>query len=164
MVEPVHQALRRAGVDVRLGARVTAVGPDTVDLADGSTLPAQVVVAAIGVRPDTELAHEAGLRIGDRGGIAVDEHFRTSDPRVYAVGDAVEKVDSLDHHPTLVPLANSANLQGRRVADVIAGRGGRDRPVRGTAIVGVMGLQVAATGWNEKRLRAAGRAQYAASP
>lgn len=161
MVEPVHQALRRAGVDVRLGARVTAVGPDTVDLADGSTLPAQVVVAAIGVRPDTELAHEAGLRIGDRGGIAVDEHFRTSDPRVYAVGDAVEKVDSLDHHPTLVPLANSANLQGRRVADVIAGRGGRDRPVRGTAIVGVMGLQVAATGWNEKRLRAAGRAHRA---
>ena len=113
------------------------------------------------MRPDTELAHEAGLRIGDRGGIAVDEHFRTSDPRVYAVGDAVEKVDSLDHHPTLVPLANSANLQGRRVADVIAGRGGRDRPVRGTAIVGVMGLQVAATGWNEKRLRAAGRAHRA---
>jgi rhodanese-related sulfurtransferase len=95
--------------------------------------------------------------VGERGGIRVDDRLRTSDPAVYAVGDAVEKVDALDGTATLVPLANTANLQGRRVADAIAGLAVRDRPVLGTAIVGVFGLQVATTGWSEKRLRAAGR-------
>jgi len=161
MVAPVHRALRAAGVDLHLGRSVTAIGVEDVTLDDGTVLPAALVVAAIGVRPDTTLAQAAGLRVGDRGGIAVDEHFRTSAPDVYAVGDAVEKVDGLSHEQALVPLANTANLQGRQVADVIAGDGGTDRPVLGTAIVGVMGLQVAATGWNEKRLRAAGRAHRA---
>ncbi len=157
MVAPVHTALRSAGVDLRLGRSVTAIGEHDVTLDDGSRLPAEVVVAAIGVRPDTRLAEEAGLALGPCGGILVDEHLRTCDPHVYAVGDAVEKVDGLSGDATLVPLANTANLQGRRVADIIAGQDRQDRPVRGTAIVGVMGLQVAATGWNEKRLRAAGR-------
>lgn len=157
MVAPVHAALREAGVDLRLGVSVTEISSDAVTLSDGSRLPAQVVVAAIGVRPDTELAQSAGLAIGPRGGIAVDEELRTSDPRIFAVGDAVEKIDGLTLESTLVPLANTANLQGRRVADIIAGMPGADRPVAGTAIVGVMGLQVASTGWSEKRLRAAGR-------
>ncbi len=157
MVAPVHAALRSAGVDLRLGRSVTSIGEHDVTLDDGSTLPAEVVIAAIGVRPDTRLAEAAGLALGPRGGILVDDRLRTSDPFVYAVGDAVEKVDGLTGEATLVPLANTANLQGRRVADVIAGQDRRDRPVLGTAIVGVMGLQVAATGWNEKRLRAAGR-------
>lgn len=161
MVAPVHSAIRRAGVDLRLSHAVTAIGEREVTLDDGSTLPADVVVAAIGVRPDTTLAQAAGLTIGERGGIRVDEHLRTSDPHIYAVGDAVEKVDGLTHEATLVPLANTANLQGRRVADIIAGLPGTDRPVLGTAIVQVMDLQVAATGWNEKRLRAAGRAYRA---
>ena len=157
MVAPVHDALRRAGVDLHLGRSVTVIGDHDVTLSDGTVLPAAVVVASIGVRPDTSLAEGAGLRIGPRGGIWVDEQLRTSDPHIYAVGDAVEKVDGLSHEASLVPLANTANLQGRRVADVIAGLPGSDRHVLGTAIVGVMGLQVAATGWNEKRLRAAGR-------
>lgn len=157
MVAPVHATLRDAGVDLRLGTSVTAIGPDEVTLSDGSTLPAEIVVAAIGVRPDTTLAEQSGLAVGPRGGIAVDEELRTSDPRIFAVGDAVEKVDGLSLESTLVPLANTANLQGRRVADVIAGMPRGDRPVIGTAIVGVMGLQVAATGWNEKRLRATER-------
>ena len=161
MVAPVHRAIRAAGVDLRLGTSVTAIGSRHVELADGSTLPADLVIAAIGVRPDTALAAAAGLRIGERGGIAVDKQLRTSAPNVYAVGDAVEKVDGLSGESTLVPLANTANLQGRRVADVISGLAVSDRPVLGTAIVGVMGLQVAATGWNEKRLRAAGRAYRA---
>lgn len=156
MVAPVHRVLREAGVELRLGTSVTAIEPGHVVLADGSRLPADLVLAAIGVRPDTTLATAAGLRIGQRGGIAVDKFLRTSAPNVYAVGDAVEKVDGLSGDATLVPLANTANLQGRRVADTIAGLEGSDRPVLGTAIVGVMGLQVAATGWNEKRLRAAG--------
>jgi rhodanese-related sulfurtransferase len=120
-------------------------------------VPADLVVAAIGVRPETSLAVAAGLQVGPRGGIAIDHHFRTNDDRIYAVGDAVEKRDALDGSDALVPLANTANRQGRMVADVITGRRAADRPVLGTAIVGVFGLQVAVTGWNEKRLRAAGR-------
>ncbi len=157
MVAPVHDRIRRSGVALRLGAAVTAIGARDVTLANGEHLPADIVIAAIGVRPETGLAKASGLTIGPRGGIATDEHFRTSDPNIYAVGDAVEKRDGLDGSETLVPLANTANRQGRFVADVIAGRPGKDRGIQGTAIVGVFGLQVAVTGWNEKRLRAAGR-------
>ena len=157
MVVPVHAVMRDAGIDLRLGSGVTAIGENDVTLADGSVLPADVVVAAIGVRPDTELAKAAGLRIGPRGGLLVDDRQLTNDPSIYAVGEAVEKVDALSDESVLVPLANTANLQGRRVGDDIAGRGRAARPVRGTAIVGLLGLQVAATGWNEKRLRDAGR-------
>ncbi len=157
MVMPVHDRIREHGVDLRLGAGVAAIGATDVTLTTGETVPADLVVAAIGVRPDTTLAQEAGLAIGARGGILVDAHLRTSDPVILAVGDAVEKTDAVDGSSTLVPLANTANLQGRRAADVIAGLAVRDRPVLGTAIVGVFGLQVASTGWSEKRLRAAGR-------
>ncbi|HYO43901.1 MAG TPA: FAD-dependent oxidoreductase [Candidatus Limnocylindrales bacterium] len=157
MVEPVHRRIRRAKAPLHLGAAVTAIGGDDVTLSTGERLPADVVIAAIGVRPETGLAAAAGLAIGPRGGIAIDEQFRTSDPHIYAVGDAVEKRDGLDGSEALIPLANTANRQGRFVADVIAGRPGTDRGVNGTAIVGVFGLQVATTGWNEKRLRAAGR-------
>jgi len=157
MVEPVHRRIRRAKVALHLGAAVTAIGPDDVTLSTGERLPADLVVAAIGVRPETGLAADAGLALGPRGGIAIDEQFRTSDPHIYAVGDAVEKRDGLDGSEALIPLANTANRQGRFVADVIARRPGTDRGVNGTAIVGVFGLQVAVTGWNEKRLRAAGR-------
>lgn len=157
MVAPVHDRMRESGVQLRLDSAVTSIGTDDVTLSTGERVPADVVVAAIGVRPETGLAAAAGLALGPRGGIAVDHHFRTSDRRIHAVGDAVEKRDGLDGSETLVPLANTANRQGRVVADIIAGRGGADRPVIGTAIVGVFGLQVATTGWNEKRLRAAGR-------
>lgn len=157
MVAPVHERLRERGVDLRLGAAVTAIGETDVTLADGSVLPADLVVAAIGVRPDTRLAELAGLTVGPRGGIAVDERRTTSDPHIHAVGDAVEKVDGPTLESTLVPLANTANRQGRVLADLLAGRDGADRPVLGTAILGVFGLQVASTGWNEKRLVAAGR-------
>ena len=161
MAAIVHDALRTAGIDLRLGGEVTEIGAKGVTLASGEEVPADVVVAAIGVRPDTDLAEAAGLEVGQRGGIVVDEHHRTSDPQIYAVGDAVVKRDALDGTQTLVPLANTANLQGRRVADHIAGQAGRSRPVLGTAIVGAVGLQVATTGWNEKRLRAADRAYRA---
>ncbi len=157
MVEPVHEHIRRIGVRLHLHASVTAIGPADVTLSTGERLPADVVVAAIGVRPETTLAADSGLRIGPRGGIAIDDQFRTSDPHIYAVGDAVEKRDGLDGSPALVPLANTANRQGRFVADVITGHPGADQAVLGTAIVAVFGMQVATTGWNEKRLRAAGR-------
>lgn len=157
MVAPVHEALTGAGVDLHLSATVEGIGADHVVLASGETIPADLVVAAIGVRPESGLAAAAGLELGTRGGILVDEQFRTSDPAIYAAGDAVEMKDAVDGGAAMVPLANTANLQGRRIADAIAGRPVRDRPVLGTAIVGVFGLQVASVGWNEKRLVAAGR-------
>ena len=154
MVSPVHAAIRAAGVDLHLGAAVTAIGETDVTLADGRKLPADLVVAAIGVRPESSLARDAGLTLTERGAIIVDEHLRTSDPRILAAGDAVAKRDAISGEQVFVPLAQTANLQGRRIADVIAGRTPVDRPVLGTAIVGAFGLQAATVGWNEKRLRA----------
>ncbi len=106
--------------------------------------------------PETTLAKAAGLTIGPRGGIAVDETMRTSDPFVYAVGDAVEKPDHLGS-TSPIPLANTANRQGRLVADAIAGRQVRLGARLGTAIVRVFDLTVGVVGANERRLRAAGR-------
>lgn len=157
MVAPVQSTIREAGIDLHLGASATAIGEKSVTLESGVELPADLVVAAIGVRPDSRLASDAGLDVGERGGIVVDQHHLTSDPSIYAVGDAVEKVDAVDGSAAMIPLANTANLQGRRVADHIAGLAGTGRPTLGTAIVGFLGLQVAATGWNEKKLKAAGR-------
>ena len=157
MAALVHSELAAHKVDVVVGTSLTKVLPDSVELSNGATLPADVVVFAIGVRPDTALARQAGLELGPLGGLAVDERLRTSDPRIYAIGDAVEKEGVNDQGRVLVPLANIANRQGRMVADDIAGRGRPFRPVLGTAIIKVFGLTAAVTGWNEKRLRAAGR-------
>jgi rhodanese-related sulfurtransferase len=137
------------------------VRPDTVLLSDGREIDADMVIMSIGVRPDTKLAVAAGLELGPRGGIKVDDQMHTSDPNIYAVGDAVDKSDATTGEPTLVPLANSANRQGRLVADAISGRTIRFGGVLGTAIVKVFDLTVAVTGANEKRLAGSGRS-YAA--
>ena len=158
MATPVHDRIREHGVDLRLGAGVAAIGPDDVTLTTGETVPADLVVAAIGVRPDTTLAAAGRPR-----GRCARRHPRRRAPAHLATRRSSPSA-TRSRRPTpstapstLVPLANTANLQGRRVADVIAGLAVRDRPVLGTAIVGVFGLQVASTGWSEKRLRAAGR-------
>ncbi|GGI46792.1 NADPH-dependent 2,4-dienoyl-CoA reductase, sulfur reductase [Agromyces flavus] len=157
MASPVADRLREAGVDVRLATQVTALGADTARLSDGTTVAAEFVLGSIGVRPDTSLATAAGLELGPRGGIRVDDMLRTSDPHIWAIGDAVEKVDAITGEPRLVALAGLANRHGRLAADAIAGRPVRVREALGTAVVGVMGLTVAATGWNEKLLRSRGR-------
>ena len=128
-----------------------------VTLADGRILPADLVVGAIGVRPDVRLAELAGLDLGPSGGILVNEANQTNDPDVYAVGDAVEKPDAISHATSLIALANVANRQGRRVADHIAGRPSHSVASLGTAIVKVFDVVAATVGWNERRLRAAGR-------
>lgn len=153
----VTAELAAHGVRVATGVAVTEVTPDAVVLADGRSLPAALVVGSIGVRPDTRLAAMAGLDIGADGGIAVDGTGRTSNPDIYAVGDAVAKVDSVGGGASLVALANVANRQGRRVADHIAGLDRPGAPSIGTAIVKVFSRTAAMTGWNETRLRAAGR-------
>ncbi|NGO75022.1 FAD-dependent oxidoreductase [Streptomyces sp. YC504] len=156
MAAPVADRLRTHGVRVELGAQAAKVPAGSVELTDGRSLPADLVLLSIGVRPETSLARDAGLDLGPRGGIAVDETQRTSDPDIYAVGDAAEKRDALTGESVLVPLANLANRHGRLVADAIAGREVRARAATSTAVVQVFDLTAAATGWNEKRLRAAG--------
>ena len=154
----VAQEMVLQGVGLYLGSSVVNIGPESVDLDNGANIPAELVILAIGVRPEIGLAKAAGLTIGSRNGIWVDDFNRASNHDIYAVGDAAEKTDALDGSATLVPLANLANRHGRVVADHIAGR--KVRPVKtiGTAIVKVFDLMIATTGWNEKRLKAAGRA------
>ena len=157
MATLVAKEMRKHGIALHLGVSAKEVTPTTVVLSDETALEAELVIMAIGVRPDISLAKAAGLTIGTRGGIEVDDFNRTSNPDIYAVGDAAEKTDAIDGSATLVPLANLANRHGRVVADHIAGRVTRPNKTIGTAIVKVFDLMIAATGWNEKRLKAAGR-------
>lgn len=158
MASLVAQEMIKNHVELYLGASAQQITESTVVLSNGVVLPAEMVILAIGVRPDIKLAKEAGLTIGTRGGIDVDDFNRTSNPDIYAVGDVAEKTDAIDGSSTLVPLANLANRHGRVVADHIAGRTTRPVKTIGTAIVKVFDLMIAATGWNEKRLSASGRA------
>jgi NADPH-dependent 2,4-dienoyl-CoA reductase/sulfur reductase-like enzyme/rhodanese-related sulfurtransferase len=157
MATLVAKEMRLQKVDLRLGVSVTAINPRTVTLSDGTDLPAELVILAIGVRPDISLAKNAGLETGTRNGIKVDEFNRTSNKDIYAIGDVAEKTDALDGEATLVPLANIANRHGRVVADHINGRAVRPVKTIGTAIVKVFDLMIATTGWNEKRLKVSGR-------
>ena len=158
MATLVAKEMVKNNVELHLGASAQAITESTVVLSNGVVLPAEMIILAIGVRPDIKLAKEAGLTIGTRGGIDVDDFNRTSNPDIYAVGDVAEKTDAIDGSSTLVPLANLANRHGRVVADHIAGRTTRPVKTIGTAIVKVFDLMIAATGWNEKRLSASGRA------
>jgi NADPH-dependent 2,4-dienoyl-CoA reductase/sulfur reductase-like enzyme/rhodanese-related sulfurtransferase len=153
----VGDELTAHGVHVETGASVASVGDRNVTLADGRVLQADLVVGAIGVRPDVGLAQLAGLNLGPSGGIVVNQANQTTDPDIYAVGDAVEKPDAISHATSLIALANVANRQGRRVADHIAGRSSHSVASLGTAIVKVFDVVAATVGWNERRLRAAGR-------
>ena len=157
MASLVAQEMERNGVKLHLGSSASSISSDSVLLADGTEIPAAMVILAIGVRPDTKLAKDAGLTIGSRGGIHVDDYNRTSNLDIYAVGDVAEKIDAIDGSSTLVPLANLANRHGRVVADHISGRTTRPVKTIGTAIVKVFDLMIAATGWNEKRLSTSSR-------
>ncbi|MDH4230459.1 MAG: FAD-dependent oxidoreductase [Nitrospirota bacterium] len=122
----------------------------------GKVYPADIVILALGVRPETSLAKSAGLEIGERGGIRVDEQMRTSNPDIFAVGDAVEVRDFVTGQWSLIALAGPANRQGRIAADVIAGRDSRFRGTQGTSIIGLFGAAAAWTGASEKTLNMTG--------
>jgi NADPH-dependent 2,4-dienoyl-CoA reductase/sulfur reductase-like enzyme/rhodanese-related sulfurtransferase len=157
MAAPLVGLLRSHGVDVRLNTTVSGSVNDRLVLSDGSTVHADLVIDAAGVSPDLHLADRAGLRVGSSGGIWVDQHLRTSDPSIYAVGDGVEKTDAIDGTGTLVTMAGLANRHGRAVADVIAGQPTDDvTPALGTGIVQVFDTTIAMVGWNEGRLVAEG--------
>jgi NADPH-dependent 2,4-dienoyl-CoA reductase/sulfur reductase-like enzyme/rhodanese-related sulfurtransferase len=157
----IHTELTRNRVNLRLNEAVAGFEQESdgkliVKLSSGATEQADLVILAVGVRPETQLAKEAGLEIGDLGGIRVDDRMRTSDERIWAVGDAVEVRDFVTGRWTLVPLAGPANRQGRLAADAILGRDVKFRGVQGTAVVGVFGLTVASTGPSEKTLKRLG--------
>ncbi len=157
----IHDELVRHGVRLRLNDALTGFekggsGSLTVKLSSGASEEADLAILAVGVRPDAGLAEEAGLEVGDLGGIRVDDRMRTSDERIWAVGDAVEVPDFVTGRPALVPLAGPANRQGRVAADVIMGRDSRFRGVQGSAVVKVFSLTVASTGPSEKTLKRLG--------
>ncbi|WP_412498630.1 FAD-dependent oxidoreductase [Vibrio furnissii] len=174
-----HAEIRAKGIDLRLGVALQAVefkpttsmpsidsGENTehqhmngeldLTLSNGETLTTDILIMAIGVRPETKLAAEAGLHIGALGGIETNEYLQTSDPSIYAVGDAIEEQDFVTGQSTLVPLAGPANRQGRMAADNMLGRSETYQGTQGTAICKIFDLAVASTGKNEKQLKRAG--------
>lgn len=161
----VEAHLKHHGVRLVLGDGVAGFTPAAggaieVQTKSGSIYLADLVILALGVRPDTALAKAAGLKIGERGGIRVDDQMRTSDPDIFAVGDAIEVKDVVTSEWCLVALAGPANRQGRIAADVITGRNSRFRGTQGTAIVGLFGAAVAWTGVSEKALKRHGDKDY----
>jgi NADPH-dependent 2,4-dienoyl-CoA reductase/sulfur reductase-like enzyme/rhodanese-related sulfurtransferase len=156
MTTPIAQELAAKGVTLLLSQSAAAFesSPEglTVRLKSGQELTAQLVVLGVGVRPENKLAVDAGLEVGLRGGIRVNEQLQTNDPDIYAVGDAIEVRDFTTGEPTQVPLAGPANRQGRLAADHIFGRKIRYRGTQGTAIVRVFDRTAAMTGASEKSL------------
>ncbi|EKO3372687.1 FAD-dependent oxidoreductase [Vibrio fluvialis] len=174
-----HAEIRAKGIDLRLGVALQAVefkpatsmpsidsgeniehqhmnGELDLTLSNGETLTTDILIMAIGVRPETKLAAEAGLQIGELGGIYTNAHMQTSDPNIYAVGDAIEEKDFVTGQSTLVPLAGPANRQGRMAADNMLGRSETYQGTQGTAICKIFDLAVASTGKSEKQLKRAG--------
>lgn len=161
MIAPVHAHLQSQGVNLCLndGVQGFATRSDhslIVQTDSGEQHPAEMVILAIGVRPENTLAKAAGLELGDRGGIRVNAAMQTSDPQIWAVGDAVEVQDFVTQEWTLIPLAGPANRQGRIAAETILGRDSQFRGVQGTSVCGIFDLTVASTGANEKTLQRVG--------
>ncbi|MDW2023896.1 FAD-dependent oxidoreductase [Vibrio sp. 665] len=171
-----HAEIREKGIDLKLGVALESVkfvpnehvasfdsgesekhqhleGELELTLNNGERLTTDILIMAIGVRPETKLAKEAGLEIGALGGIYTNEYMQTSDPSIYAVGDAVEEKDFVTGEQTLVPLAGPANRQGRIAADNMLGRQETYQGTQGTAICKIFDLAVASTGKNEKQLK-----------
>ena len=161
----VQGHIKRHGVHVVandgvVGFKQVGGGAIEVETSSGTLYPADLVILAIGVRPDTTLARAAGLKIGDLGGIRVNEQMITSDPDIFAVGDAIEVKDFGTGRWSLIALAGPANRQGRIAADVIAGRDSRYRGTQGTSIIGLFGGAAAWTGVSEKTLKQLGDSDY----
>ena len=160
MAGEVHSYLRGQGLDLRLGTAVTGFRRQGSQLetliGDQPPVAADLVILAIGVAPESQLARQAGLTLGQKGAIVVDAHMRTSQPDIYAVGDAVELTHAVTGQKALVALAGPANRQGRVAADHICGLGQSYAGAQGSSILKLFDMTAAATGLNEKAARAAG--------
>ncbi|MCP4744672.1 MAG: FAD-dependent oxidoreductase [Desulfobacteraceae bacterium] len=161
IVTNIHTSLIRQGVDLCLNESVTGFEPDKnhilkVNLASGRQIKTGLVVLCIGVQPETQLAREAGLEIGESGGIRVTSEMRTNDSKIFAVGDAIEVRDVVTGQDSLIALAGPANRQGRIAADVINGRTSTFRGAQATSVVGILDQVLAFTGPSENRLKRLG--------
>ncbi len=151
MARYVEAELKAKGVQLLTGQSVTAFRQNgqTLVLSSGETIESDLTILSVGVQPDSKLAEEAGIALGLRGGILVDEHYQTSKPNIYAVGDAILVKQEISGQDALISLASPANRQGRQVADVLAGLPRKNKGSIGTAIVKVFDLTAASTGLNE---------------
>lgn len=157
----IHGHLETNGISLCLGSAVAGFNQEensaiSVMLQSGNSIQADIVILSIGVRPEVEIAKDAGIITGAKGGIVVDEYMRTNDESIWAAGDAVEVKDFVANLQTLIPLAGPANRQGRIAAESIFGKGAnssRFRGVQATAVCGVMGMTIASTGLSEKVIK-----------
>lgn len=160
MANLLHENIRDNGVKLYLNDGVDYFKDEgdrvTVHLNSGTKVTADLVILSIGVRPNSKIAKEAGLSLNQRGGIIVDDHMRTEDPYIYAVGDVIEVEDFIFKDPTMIPLAGPANKQGRIAADNLAGRDSTYKGTQGSSVAKVFDLTVASTGANEKTLKRRG--------
>lgn len=150
MAQILHKEMMDNGVNLILSDGVRRIGDDHIELSSGRRIQVQGVIMCIGVRPETILAREAGLEIGETGGILVDHNYRTSDPNIHAVGDAVEVFNRLTHSKSRLALAGPAQRQARAAADDIYGICHRNTGVIGSSVVEIFELNAASTGLNEK--------------
>ncbi len=160
MAATIHVELKQFGVNLKLGSSVTAFTETEnglkLDLSDDSQIETDLAILAIGVKPEATLARDAGLELGATGGIKVNDHMQTSDPDIYAVGDAIEVTDFTTGQPALIPLAGPANRQGRIASDNIFGRNSSYKNTQGTAICKVFNMAIGMTGLSEKMARRQG--------
>lgn len=156
MAALVSRETTQHGVTLKLNTRVDEIANHQLKLSDGTTVDADLVILAVGVHPNTDTAQQAGIKTGPRGGIVVDDQYRTSAPDIYAVGDAILVKQLITGKLTSIPLASPANRQGRQVADVIMGLNRRNQGGIGTAIVRSFDMAAASTGLNRRQLDEAG--------
>ncbi len=158
MASILHNHIKTKDVDLVLGDGVKSFESKgkKIILQSGKEIKTDLIVFAIGVRPESQIAKDANLKVGDRGGIQVNEYLQTSDENIYAIGDAVEVVDYISGKPTMIPLAGPANKQGRIVANNICDKPEKYAGTMGTSVAKVFDMTVASTGNNEKLLKARG--------
>lgn len=158
MVSIIHSHLIDKGVNLILNDGVEAFENNgkNIILNSGKVIDADLIILSIGVKPETTIAKEAGLKLNERGAIVVDKKMQTSDANIYALGDAVEVIDFVNKKPTMIPLAWPANRQGRLVADNICGKNTEYRGTLGSSVAKVFDYTVASTGNNEKTLKRLG--------
>ncbi len=149
----IKKELEAKGVQVFTNNEIAEIKDHVVHLITGESFETDFVMMSVGVLPDTALAQMAGIKTGLRSGIIVDDTYQTSQPHIYAVGDAILVKHHITHQETLIPLASPANRQGRQLADILSGLQVTNKGSLGTSIVKVFDLSLAATGLNEKQLQ-----------
>ncbi len=162
MAQIIHQEIGLHGVSLHLNERVVEISKDAaskeliIKTDKGSSINSQLLIVAVGIKPESKLAKEAGLEVNQQGYIVVDEKMQTSDPNIYAVGDVIEVVQKVTGAKSMVPLAGPANRQGRTAAEAVVGKETKFQGVFGTAVIKVFGVVAASTGLNERQIKNSG--------